>query len=94
VAHKDRLARFATELIEWVIHQAGGNLIIQDSSCKSNEQELTEDLMAIVHVFSCRLNGRRAGSNKRKRASDCKQVASAALRPDTETTCHADQVVS
>jgi len=66
VAHKDRLARFASELIEWIIHQAGGKLIIQDSGSKPSEQELTEDLMAIVHVFSCRLNGKRAGEKKKK----------------------------
>jgi predicted site-specific integrase-resolvase len=70
VAHKDRLARFATEIIEWIIHQAGGRLIIQDSGNRSPEQELTEDLMAIVHVFSCRLNGKRAHKNRKKRACD------------------------
>lgn len=59
VAHKDRLARFATEIIEWVITRAGGTLRILNHDKLSPEQELTEDLMAIVHVFSCRLNGKR-----------------------------------
>ena len=68
VAHKDRLARFAVlqnKVIEWIINQ--GRLIIQSSDNKCPEQELTEDLMAIVHVFSCRLNGKRGASGRKKR---------------------------
>lgn len=68
VAHKDRLARFGTELIEWLFNQSGTALIVQNSKIHSPEQELTEDLMAIIHVFSCRLNGkRRYKETKRKR---------------------------
>lgn len=63
VAYKDRLARFGVELIEWVIHQAGATLVILDqgnqSEHKSTEQELAEDLLAVVHVFSYRANGKR-----------------------------------
>ena len=70
VAHKDRLARFATELIEWIITQAGGTLKFLDQKTRSHEQELTEDLMAIVHVFSCRLNGKRKYQPRKKRAEE------------------------
>ena len=69
VAHRDRLARFGTELIEWLFVQGGANLIVMDSSTKSRDQELTEDLMAIVTVFSCRFNGKRrykSAYNERK----------------------------
>jgi putative resolvase len=59
VAHKDRLARFGVELIQWIIERAGASLVILDQTADAPEQELTQDLMAIVHVFSCRLNGRR-----------------------------------
>ena len=37
VAHKDRLARFATEVIEWYI---GGRLIIQNSNNKCPELKI------------------------------------------------------
>jgi excisionase family DNA binding protein len=70
VAHKDRLARFGTEIIEWVINQAGANLIILDAAAKTNEEELTDDLMAIVHVFSCRANGRRRYTKKKRKSED------------------------
>ena len=59
VAHKDRLARFGTEIIEWIATQAGARIIYEDSQCLSSEQELAADLLAIVHVFSCRANGKR-----------------------------------
>jgi putative resolvase len=64
VAHKDRLARFGTELIEWVLNQAGTSLVILDRNQLSHSEELTQDLMAIVHVFSCRLNGKRRYKSK------------------------------
>jgi predicted site-specific integrase-resolvase len=59
VAHKDRLARFGVELITWILDQHNTPLLILSDPHGSPEQELTEDLMAIVHVFSCRLNGKR-----------------------------------
>ena len=83
VAHRDRLARFGTELIEWIIHQAGATIIILDDSKLSAQQELTEDLMAIVHVFSCRLNGKRRYSTPR---SDGKKIQKQAIpRVEQET---------
>lgn len=57
VAHKDRLARFGVELIEWFISRAGARLVVLDESVLPPNEELVSDLM--VHVFSCRANGKR-----------------------------------
>ena len=59
VAHKDRLARFGFELIEWAIAQGGGKIVVLQQSNLSPEQELTNDLLSILHVFSCRMHGLR-----------------------------------
>lgn len=59
VSHKDRLCRFAFELIEWVCGKHKTALVVKDHDIRSAEQELSEDLMAIVHVFSCRHHGMR-----------------------------------
>jgi predicted site-specific integrase-resolvase len=59
VAHKDRLARFGFELIEWVIQQNGGRIVVLNQTNLSPEQELTNDLLSILHVFSCRMHGLR-----------------------------------
>ena len=60
VAYKDRLARFGFELIESIVEKGGGKITILDNqSFKSREEELSDDLLAIVHVFSCRKMGQR-----------------------------------
>lgn len=64
VAHKDRLARFGFELIEWIITRHGGEILVLNQSAYSPERELTEDLLSIVHVFSCRLYGKRKYGTK------------------------------
>lgn len=59
IAHKDRLARFGLPLIEHLceVHQC--ELIIMNNQSLSPEQELTQDLMTILHCFSSRLYGLR-----------------------------------
>lgn len=63
VAHQDRLARFGFELIQWMVEQNGGELVVLDRTEHSPEQELTEDILAILHTFSCRLHGLRRYRN-------------------------------
>jgi putative resolvase len=70
VAHRDRLARFGVELIEWIVKEAGATIIFQNRGVVSPQQELTEDLMAIVHVFSCRFNGRRRYKSTKQSRTD------------------------
>jgi hypothetical protein len=58
VAHRDRLCRFAFDLVEWIITQWGATLLVQNGK-QDLQHEFSEDLMAILHVFSCRFNGLR-----------------------------------
>ena len=64
VSHRDRLCRFAFELIEHLCRRNGTRLVVKDQEIHSAEQELSEDLMAIVHVFSCRHHGMRRYQKK------------------------------
>jgi predicted site-specific integrase-resolvase len=59
LAHKDRLARFGFSLIEHLceVHQC--ELIVMNNQSLSPEQELTQDLLSILHCFSSRLDGLR-----------------------------------
>ncbi len=67
VAHKDRLCRFGFDLIKQIVESTGGHIIVLDEdNHKSTEQELAEDLLAIIHVFNCRQMGRRRYSEKSK----------------------------
>ena len=59
VAHRDRLARFGVELIKQVIEFNGGQLVVLSEDSLSPPEELTKDLLNIIHVFSCRMPGLR-----------------------------------
>jgi len=59
VAHRDRLARFGGEVIQFLVEQNGGEVVVLDETIHSPEEELTADLLAILHVFSCRMYGLR-----------------------------------
>lgn len=64
VAYKDRLARFGFELIQWLIERSGGEVVVLNRVDLSPETELTQDLLTILHVFSCRMHGLRSYKNK------------------------------
>lgn len=68
VASRDRLCRFAFELIEHFFRINNTKLMVLDHQESSAEQELSDDLMSIVQVFCCRRNGKRryrmSGSDK------------------------------
>ncbi len=60
LAHRDRFGRFAFDLLQWIIERSGGCVVVLDKTEHSPEQELTKDLLSILHVFSCRLHGLRS----------------------------------
>lgn len=66
IAHKDRLARFGFELIENICKQYDCELLVMNDEKQSPQQEMVEDLMSIIHTFSCRLYGLRKYKNKKE----------------------------
>ena len=58
VAHKDRLARFAFELIQLLLEKNGCKLVVLNEPV-SEEEKLTDDILSIIHIFSCRRMGKR-----------------------------------
>lgn len=64
VAHRDRLCRFGFELIEYLVTKNGGEIVVLNKTENSPEEELTEDLLSILHVFSCRIHGLRRYSEQ------------------------------
>ena len=63
--YKDRLLRFGYELLDNLFEKYGTTIEIIDNTPKTDDQELVEDLIQIITVFSCRLNGKRASKTKR-----------------------------
>jgi putative resolvase len=60
IAHKDRLVRFGFEWFAAFCERHGTQLLIVNGDILSPEQELVQDLLSIVHVFSTRLSGLRS----------------------------------
>jgi len=76
VAHRDRLSRFGFDLIKLIIEKAGGTItVIDDTQHKSTEQELAEDLLSIIHIYSCRQMGKRSNKTKQCKGSENKNDA-------------------
>lgn len=65
VLYKDRLLRFGFELVEYIASLYNCEIEIIDHTEKSEQQELVEDLVQIVTVFSCKLQGKRANKAKK-----------------------------
>ena len=56
IAHKDRLTRFGFDLVSHIATQNGCEIVVMNQESLSPQQEMVEDLMAIVHTFSGRLD--------------------------------------
>ena len=65
ILYKDRLVRFGFELIENICKKYNTKIEIIDQTEKTEDQELVEDLIQIVTVFSARLQGKRAHKAKK-----------------------------
>ena len=68
IAHKDRLCRFAFELIEQLLTKRGCQIVVANAESLSPQAELCDDLMAIIHCFSCRLYGSRSYQRQKEKA--------------------------
>ena len=59
VAERDRFSRFGYTMFEWIFQQHQALLICDSKEDKFPRDELSEDLMAIITVFSARYHGKR-----------------------------------
>ena len=67
VSSKDRLTRFGFELLQWLFEYHKVRLLVLDEDIGTEEQELTKDLLTIIHVFACKANGKRRYTNREAR---------------------------
>jgi hypothetical protein CLOST_0635 len=65
VLYKDRLLRFGFELVEYIASLHDCSIEIIDNTEKTEQQELVEDLVQIITVFSCKLQGKRANKTRK-----------------------------
>lgn len=89
IAHKDRLCRFAFDLVEHILKLHGAEIVVDaydtdpaDSATSkpiSPELELAEDVLAVITVFGARLYGKRSAGGRQRRRD-----ATAALEASEE----------
>ena len=65
VLYKDRLLRFGFELIEEFARLNNVKIEILDRIDKTQDEELVEDLVQIITVFSCKIQGKRKYKTKK-----------------------------
>jgi predicted site-specific integrase-resolvase len=72
IVHKDRLARFGYELIEYIIktYSSGKIIIINQSEEIEPEEEMVKDVLQIMNVFVAKMNGRRKYNKRAKNEMD------------------------
>ncbi len=70
VKHRDRLARFAIDLLEFIFRQEGTILVAhhQGDDTAESRKQLAEVLMAITAVFAANRHGKRAAEGRRTKA--------------------------
>ena len=64
VLYKDRLLRFGFELVEYFARINNVKIEVLDKINKTQDEELVEDLIQIITVFSCKIQGKRKTKTK------------------------------
>ena len=66
ISNKDRFIRFGYEWFESFLATNGVEIIVVNNDKLSPQEELVNDLISIIHVFSCKIYGLRKYKNKIK----------------------------
>ena len=66
ITHKDRFIRFGFDWFEKFLNKFGVKFIIVNNESLSPQEELVQDIISILHVFSCRIYGLRKYKKKIK----------------------------
>lgn len=73
VTYKDRVARFGFDFVEWICQRFGTEIIVLNDEKTSPENELVNDLISIIHVFSRRIYGLRKYKKTIKEEMKCQK---------------------
>lgn len=64
ITYKDQFIRFGYDWFEKLAHKFNTQIVVLNNPDLSPTEELTEDLISIIHVFSCRIYGLRKYKKK------------------------------
>ena len=67
ISHKDRFIRFGYDWFEKFLKKCGVQLLVINNEKMSPQEEMVQDLISIIHVFSCRIYGLRKYKKRSRR---------------------------
>ena len=67
ITHRDRFVRFGYDWFERFLSKYNVKIIVVNNELLSPKEELVQDIISILHVFSCRIYGLRKYKKKIKR---------------------------
>jgi predicted site-specific integrase-resolvase len=91
LAYRDRLCRFAYDLLERIFREHGTAICVEAHDHGAPESVLAEDIIAIITVFGARLYGSRSGGARSRKAkpgsatsSECASARSSTKEKEKE----------
>lgn len=64
ITHKDRFIRFGYDWFERFLSKFNVEIIVVNNESLSPQEELVQDIILILHIFSCKIYGLRKYKNK------------------------------
>ena len=85
ISNKDRFIRFGYDWFEKFCEKFNTKIIIVNNETLSPNEELVQDIISILHVFSCRLYGLRKYKNQIKEDEEIAKELQNGNKPDAGT---------
>lgn len=83
ISSKDRFIRFGYDWFEKFCMKFNTSIVIVNNETLSPNEELVQDIISILHVFSCRLYGLRKYKNQIKEDEDIAQELQNGNKPNS-----------
>jgi predicted site-specific integrase-resolvase len=85
ISNKDRFIRFGYEWFENILLKFNTKLLVVNNEFLSPQEELVQDIVSILHVFSCRIYGLRKYKNKIKEDNEVANSIQTGTKADKTT---------
>ena len=85
ITHKDRFVRFGYDWFEKFCNKFNTTIVVVNNESLSPQEELVQDIVSILHVFSCRLYGLRKYKKQIREDEELEKEISNRNSSDTRT---------
>ena len=85
VTHKDRFIRFGYDWFERFLSKYNVKIIVVNNELLSSKEELVQDIISILHVFSCKIYGLRKYKKKIKRDEEIAKILQSRNKTNNKT---------